>query len=157
MHTVKLLDDPVAQDLLSSAIPARLAYVWPDGTPRVIPIWFHWNGEEVILCSPPRAPKMKALGLEARVALTIDSEAWPAKALLIRGTAKSQVVDGEIPEYAMIAQKYLGDGAAAWRELYRRISPRAVRIAVRPDWAAIIDVEGDRFPSAISSALAGTL
>jgi hypothetical protein len=39
--TLAWLDDPVAQTLLHSTIPARLAYVWPDGTPRVVPIWFH--------------------------------------------------------------------------------------------------------------------
>ena len=42
---VALLDDPVAQELLSSAIPARLAYVWTDGSPRVVPIYFRWTGE----------------------------------------------------------------------------------------------------------------
>ena len=30
---VALLDDPVAQRLLQSPAPARLAYVWTDGTP----------------------------------------------------------------------------------------------------------------------------
>jgi hypothetical protein len=34
-----LLDDPSAQELLHATIPARLAYTWPDGTPRVVPIW----------------------------------------------------------------------------------------------------------------------
>jgi hypothetical protein len=33
----ELLQDPVAQELLASRIPARLAYVWTDGTPRVSP------------------------------------------------------------------------------------------------------------------------
>jgi hypothetical protein len=28
-----LLDDPVAQELLASTIPARLAYTWTDGRP----------------------------------------------------------------------------------------------------------------------------
>ena len=36
-----LLDDPVAQELLHSTNLARLAYTWHDGTPRVVPIWFH--------------------------------------------------------------------------------------------------------------------
>ena len=38
-----ILDNPIAQELLHSKVPARLAYIWPDGTPRVVPIWFHWN------------------------------------------------------------------------------------------------------------------
>jgi hypothetical protein len=31
-------NDPVVQDLLQAPIPARLAYVATDGTPRVIPV-----------------------------------------------------------------------------------------------------------------------
>lgn len=52
-----LLNDPVAQELLHSTIPARLAYVWRDGTPRVVPIWFHWNGAELVLGTPLQALK----------------------------------------------------------------------------------------------------
>ena len=48
-----LLDDPVAQELLHSTNLARLAYVWRDETPRVVPIWFHWDGQEIVLGSPP--------------------------------------------------------------------------------------------------------
>ena len=43
-----LLHHPVAQELLHSTNPARLAYSWHDGTPRVVPIWFHWTGQEVV-------------------------------------------------------------------------------------------------------------
>ena len=31
----ELFEDPIARELLASAIPARLAYTWTDGTPRV--------------------------------------------------------------------------------------------------------------------------
>jgi hypothetical protein len=44
-----LLDHPLAQRLLSSAEPAQFAYTWVDGTPRTVPIWFHWDGEAVVL------------------------------------------------------------------------------------------------------------
>jgi hypothetical protein len=151
---LSLLQDPVAQELLTSAIPARLSYVWPDGTPRVVPIWFHWTGDEIILCSPPRAPKMKALGLEAKVALTIDTETWPAKVLMIRGTAHTRITDGEIPEYAELTRKYLGDSSEVWREQYRQMFPRPVRISVRPEWVGILDVADNRLPSAILEAVA---
>ena len=43
----ELLNDPVASALLSSVNPARLAYTWTDGSPRVVPIWFHWTGEQL--------------------------------------------------------------------------------------------------------------
>src|SRR3989304_5491088 len=52
---LSLFRDPVAEVLLKSAIPARLAYNWLDGTPRGVPIWFHWDGKEIVLGSPPPA------------------------------------------------------------------------------------------------------
>ncbi|MEA3214794.1 MAG: hypothetical protein QOJ19_950 [Acidimicrobiia bacterium] len=39
-----LQTDAVAKELMESRIPARLAYIWHDGTPRVVPMWFHWTG-----------------------------------------------------------------------------------------------------------------
>ena len=42
-----LLEPPLAKELLASNIPARLAYVATDGTPRVLPIWFHWDGRQL--------------------------------------------------------------------------------------------------------------
>ena len=50
--SLALLEDPVAKDLLQSKAPARFSYMWRDGTPRVIPIWFHWNGKEIVLGTP---------------------------------------------------------------------------------------------------------
>ncbi|MBV9543686.1 MAG: pyridoxamine 5'-phosphate oxidase, partial [Chloroflexi bacterium] len=58
---LELLHDPVAQQLLQATSPAKLAYMWTDGTPRVIPIGFHWDGHEFVLGTPPQAPKMRAL------------------------------------------------------------------------------------------------
>src|SRR5215813_4230656 len=105
---IALLKEPIAKELLQSTIPARLAYTWPDGSPRVIPIWFHWNGKHIILETPPTAPKMKALVKNPKVALTIDTEGWPHKILQIRGTAQIETVEGVIPEYAAAAQRYFG-------------------------------------------------
>ena len=41
-ETLALLKDPLAQELLTSRKMAQLAYTWTDGSPRVVPIWFHW-------------------------------------------------------------------------------------------------------------------
>jgi hypothetical protein len=79
---LELLEHPVAKELMQSKIPARLAYVWTDGTPRVVPIWFHWDGHEFVLGTPPKAPKLKALPQNPKVALTIDDNNFPHKVLL---------------------------------------------------------------------------
>ncbi len=49
---VSLLAQPNAQELLQSPVPVRLASTRKDGTPRVVPIWFHWNGEQIVPGSP---------------------------------------------------------------------------------------------------------
>lgn len=144
-----LLQEPVAQELLQSKIPARLAYVWTDGTPRVIPIWFHWDGSRFILASPPKAPKLKALAKNPKVALTIDDNAFPHKVLLVRGTAGLQNFQGIVPEYAAAAERYFGPEAGrAWVKQLGGMVSTMVRITVTPEWVGLIDFQ-KRFPSAL--------
>jgi nitroimidazol reductase NimA-like FMN-containing flavoprotein (pyridoxamine 5'-phosphate oxidase superfamily) len=78
---VALLNDPVAKRLLEAPIPAQFAYTWTDGTPRVLPIGFHWDGRQIIMGTPPEAPKMKALARNPQVALTINTHDFPFKVL----------------------------------------------------------------------------
>jgi PPOX class probable F420-dependent enzyme len=150
-----LLNDPIAKELLRSTIPARLAYVGSDGAPRVVPIWFHWNGEELVLGTPPNAPKTRALRKNSKVALTIDTDAWPHKVLQIRGTAKVETVDGVVPEYASAARRYFGEEQGqAWVEQMGKMFSQMARISVRPEWVGIMDFE-KRFPNAIEAAMSG--
>ena len=152
---IGLLADPIAKELLQSTIPARLAYVGSDGTPRVIPIWFHWDGQHIVLGTPLTAPKMKALSKNPKVALTIDTNSWPHRVLQIRGTARTETVDGVVPEYAAAAERYFGkDQGQAWIEGVKKMFPRMARIIVSPEWVSIIDFE-KRFPSAIEAAMSG--
>jgi hypothetical protein len=145
-----LLNDPVAQDLLKSTVPARLAYNWLDGTPRVVPIWFHWDGKDIVIGTPPRAPKLKAIKTNSKVALTIDSDSYPHKVLMVRGTAKVEMVPGVVPEYALSARRYLGEeGGGGWVAQIGGMVTEMGRIAVRPEWVGILDFES-RFPSALS-------
>ena len=151
-----LLNDPVAQRLLQSPIPARLAYNWHDGTPRVIPIGFHWNGTELVLGSPPDAPKMKALRDGAKVALTIDSDTMPYDVLLVRGTIRTDTVEGIAPEYAAMTKRVIGEEQGqAWLDNMRPLCPRMARIFIQPEWVGILDFE-TRFPSALERAMERT-
>jgi hypothetical protein len=151
--SVALLNEPLALDLLRSNSPARLAYVWRDGTPRVVPIWFHWNGTEIVFGTPPKAPKLKALGSGARVAVSIDGNSWPYKVLQIRGMARVETVAGVVPEYALAAERYFGaDQGKAWVAQIGGMFTQMARIAVKPDWVAVLDFE-TRFPSAIEAAM----
>jgi hypothetical protein len=150
---LELLNDPIAEELLRSTIPARLAYTWPDGTPRAVPIWFHWTGDEIVMVSPHDAPKVQALQANPSVAITIDSESWPHKVLLLRGSAQVELVDGIAAEYEAAARRYFGEEqGVAWTEQVSRMLPRTARIAVRPVWVGILDFQ-TRFPEALAKRM----
>lgn len=112
---VGLLNELAAQELLHSTIPARFAYVWRDGSPRVVPMVFTWTGEEIVFGSPPNSPKFRTKLNGAKVAITIDTCTAPHKALNIRGTAVVEMIQGIVPEYAQAVERYFGlDFAKEW-------------------------------------------
>ncbi len=153
---VALLNDPVAQQLLQSDIPARLAYTWRDGTPRVVPIWFHWTGRDIIIGTFGSLPKSSILADGTPVALTIDSGEFPYKVLMLRGTVTIQSTNGVVPEYELMARRYLGTGGEGWIKQVAAMLPymRGMkRVAITPTWVGILDFER-RFPSAIEQASA---
>ena len=148
---LSLLQSAVAQELFASKIPARLAYVWMDGTPRVVPIWFHWTGREFVLGTPPKAPKLKALAKNPKVALTIDDNNFPHKVLLIRGTARLQKVEGVVHEYVLAAERYFGrEQGQAWVNKLSGMISGMTKITVTPEWVGLLDFQ-TRFPSALST------
>jgi hypothetical protein len=147
--SLELLQHPASKQLLQSTIPARLAYVWTDGSPRVVPIWFHWNGREFVMASPPKAPKLKALAKNPKVALTIDDNNFPHKVLLVRGTASLQPVKGIVPEYAVAAERYFGaEQGKGWVTQLSSMVQDMVRITITPEWVGLLDFQ-TRFPSAL--------
>ncbi len=123
--------------------------------PSAAKAWASDGATKVFAQNPPTAPKMRVLADDSKVALTIDCGEWPYRALLIRGTAHTEAVDGVTPEYAASAQRYFGaDGGRAWVEGMRRMTSQMARITVRPEWVGILDFES-RFPSAIEDAMSG--
>jgi nitroimidazol reductase NimA-like FMN-containing flavoprotein (pyridoxamine 5'-phosphate oxidase superfamily) len=107
-EVLEVLNDPLAQELIQSSVPVRLAYTGIDGLPRVIPLAFHWNGAELIICTTPNAPKVPALAANPGVAMTIDTQTFPPQVLLVRGTATLETVDGVPPEYLAATRKQVG-------------------------------------------------
>ena len=142
-EVAEVLAEPISQELLSSSIPARLAYVGVDGEPRVIPIAFVWAGEQLVVYTAPKAAKVRALRDNPRVALTVDTQdRWPPRALLIRGTARVELFDGVPDGYVeasrkMIPTEYFDD----WEQGVRSLYDRMARITVVPDWAKLLDFE----------------
>lgn len=143
------LHDPGARELLRSATLLRLAYNGSDGFPRVIPIGFHWDGEQIVVCTAATAPKVEALSSRPEVALTIDVGDTPtaAKALLMRGVATVDIVDGVPDEYVEASRKALGaEQVAEFERHVRSMYDRMAHIAIRPRWARFFDFGAGRIP-----------
>jgi Pyridoxamine 5'-phosphate oxidase len=145
----EVMNDPLSQELLQSAIPARMAYNGTDGLPRAIPIGFLWKDGRIVVCTSSNAYKVKALSANPKVALTIDTEA-PYRALLVRGTASVEIVDGLPPEYLQASRKAMTDEQQyrAFESEVRSLYERMARISIAPEWAKVLDFE-TRLPSAV--------
>jgi hypothetical protein len=136
----------VARRLLASTELARLAYVAADGTPRVMPMLFHWTGEELVMSTFAGARKIAALRARPDVAITIDTSGVPPEVLLLRGRVTVTDVEGIVPEYALAQRRYYGEEqAAASLAEVDQPGTRMARIALRPSWAGVIDFQ-TRFP-----------
>ena len=145
------MDDPVAQKLLRSANPARLAYIARDGSPRVIPVGFDWNGTAIVIGTVPSSIKVASLKANPAVALTIDTSppSWPPNVLLIRGTATVTMVDGVFPEYVEGARKLTpAEQFPAWEAGVEALYDEMARIDITPTWVTIHDFE-TRLPKAV--------
>jgi hypothetical protein len=154
MHANELRDaltDPVAQRLYDSVDLARLAYSAKDGSPRVIPIGYRWNGEGFNLYTATNAAKLDALRNDPRVALTIDTEGFPPNVLLVRGTATVQIIDGVPDEYLDMNRKHTDPATyAEWEAGVRALYKHMARIQITPTWAKVLDFQ-TRLPSASRS------
>ncbi|TPW70127.1 pyridoxamine 5'-phosphate oxidase family protein [Schumannella sp. 10F1B-5-1] len=150
------LEQPGAQELLRSAPLLHLAYRGLDGTPRVIPIGFLWNGTAIVICTIVDAPKNAALRRRPSVAVTIDSGHSPAdsKSLLVRGPASLETLDGIPREYIDAAAKTMSpDEVAGFEQAVTAGYEQMVRITITPTWARFYDFGAGRLPATLQRTL----
>jgi hypothetical protein len=144
----------VARNLLQRPI-ARLAYVARDGTPRVVPIGYIWDGSAIVMCTATNAAKITALQVNPDVALTIDTDEFPPNVLLLRGKAELEWVDGIPDEYMQINDpSYMtAEQREAWEAGVRSLYDAMYRIRVVQRWAKVLDFE-TTLPSAVEELVA---
>ncbi len=79
------------------------------------------------------------------------SIAWSSRSPSVRGTARVEMVQGVVPEYAASARHYFGEEQGnEWVEQIGGMVTEMGRVAIRPEWVGILDFE-TRFPSALSA------
>ncbi|MEO5953114.1 MAG: pyridoxamine 5'-phosphate oxidase family protein [Chloroflexia bacterium] len=147
-QVIQVMNDPLAQYLLNSNIPARLAYIGLDGCPRAIPVGFLWTGSHLVIGTATNSPKMNALRTNPKVALTLDTNTMPPHILLVRGSARVEIVEGVAPEYLAASKKYVP--SEQWTEFeqqVRALYKQQGLITIVLEWAKILDFE-TRLPRA---------
>jgi len=55
---------------------ARLACLKPDGSPYVVPTWYHWDGVAFWLVPRARSAWAHYMARDPRVSLVVDEPAW---------------------------------------------------------------------------------
>jgi PPOX class probable F420-dependent enzyme len=71
-----------------------LTTVAPDGTPQPSLIWFHWDGETILIYSQPNTPKLRNIAANPRVSLNFQANDDGEDVVIITGDA---VVDPTAP------------------------------------------------------------
>jgi hypothetical protein len=95
------------------------------------------------------APKVKALSSRPHVAMTIDVGDTPtdAKALLVRGLASVDIVNGVPDEYLAASTKVLGaHQVPEFERQVRSTYDQMARIRIEPVWARFFDFGVGRMP-----------
>jgi hypothetical protein len=148
---LRLLETARAVELLEGRTPARVAYVARDGTPRIFPTHYVWNGHQLVLGTYAGALKIAGLRARPAVAVTIDTDGDPPSILQLRGDAHVEDVEGVVPEYIQAMRRFRGDRQADLvRADIERSGLRMARIAITPTWAGLIDFRS-RFPQAMAA------
>lgn len=89
-----------------------LSSVRPDGGPHVVPLWFLWDGESILVFSKPGAQKVRNVRAEPRVMVAVgepgidfDVELVDAVAELAREPTAGLLPDAFARKYAGLADR----------------------------------------------------
>ena len=113
------------QDLLNKKAFAQLATIMPDGTPQVSPVWFEYDGKNILINSAKGRVKDKNMRHDPRVGLDIQDPDNPYRHLSIRGRVVQITEDGADAHIDKLTKKYINQdrypyrGAGEVRVIYK--------------------------------------
>ena len=65
-----------------------LCTVRPDGRPHLVPVWFHWDGETILIFSQPNKQKLRNLQHNPNVVVALDTAGQGDDVVMIEGKAE---------------------------------------------------------------------
>jgi PPOX class probable F420-dependent enzyme len=114
--------------MLAEERVAWLSTVRPDGLPHLVPTWFWWDGEALLVYSKPDAVKVRNLEANPRLMVALGDPADDFSVGLIEAEARCDVGTASVPD-AFFA-KYAGELGAGRLDpgTFRALYTRAIRI-----------------------------
>ena len=102
--------DPRAAELLGRPIIGQLGFHGLDGYPHVLPVWFDYRDDELLIASPPAAYKGRAMAKDGRAALSVSTVERPYHIVSVVGDATvERLSEAERIEFVTaIAARYHG-------------------------------------------------
>jgi nitroimidazol reductase NimA-like FMN-containing flavoprotein (pyridoxamine 5'-phosphate oxidase superfamily) len=140
------MDPATMRAFLARPLIARLATSLEDA-PRVLPMWFEWDGTSIWMETSPTFPNVRILRANPRAALTIDESdgGLRFRAVVMRGVI--EVMDGPADLLDRVVRRlyrrYLGDDHLDDPTPARMLADRHVLLRFTPERVVSWLSEGD--------------
>jgi PPOX class probable F420-dependent enzyme len=112
-------------DLTEKKALAQLATLMPDGSPHVAPVWFEYDGKNILINTAKGRVKDKNMRHDPRVGIDILDPDNPFRHLSIRGRVVEITEKGADEQIDKLSKKYTG------QDKYQYRGPGEVRVMYR--------------------------
>ena len=116
---------PTHSDLLQKPAFANLATLNPDGSPQVTPVWFDYDGTNLLINTARGRMKDRNLRRDPRVAVSITDPENPYRYVGIQGRVSEMTETGADAHIDKLAKKYLN------KDKYPFRAPGEVRVLLK--------------------------
>ena len=112
-------------DILDKKALAHWATIGPNGEPQNNPVWFDFDGEQILVSQTKSRQKLRNVKRDPRVALSLVDPDNPYRYLEVRGEVVDVTDDEGNAFINKMAKKYLGHPEYQWHQ------PGDERVVVR--------------------------
>jgi PPOX class probable F420-dependent enzyme len=103
------------QDILQKKAFAQLATLMPDGSPQVSPVWFDFDGTNILVNTAKGRVKDQNMRRDKRVSVDIMDPDNPYRHVSIRGRVVDVTENGADAHIDKLAKKYIGQDKYPYR------------------------------------------
>lgn len=117
------------EDIFGKKAFVQLATLMPDGAPHVAPVWFDYDGHDILINTAKGRVKDRNMRRDPRVGLDLVDPDNPYRHLSIRGRVVDITEAGADDHINKLAKKYINQDVYPYRE------PGEVRVIykIRPE------------------------